>query len=60
MAVTEIPQSGVAYRVQQVDKDPASQQDNQNRKEKKKLKKAKSKDDLADSNGNPHRINLLV
>ena len=60
MPVTEIPQSGIAYRVQPVDKDSASQQDNQNRKEKKKLKKARKKDDLSTDKSNARRVDLLI
>ena len=60
MAVTEIPQSGNAYRVQPVDKDQASQQDTYRRREKKKLKKAKKQETLSTKSGNSHRINLVV
>ena len=60
MAVTEIPQSDNAYRVQPVDKDQASQQDNYRRREKKKLNKAKKQETLSTKSGNSHRINLVV
>ncbi|MBN2288651.1 MAG: hypothetical protein JXQ83_04915 [Candidatus Glassbacteria bacterium] len=60
MAVTEIPQSGLAYRVQPVDKDQASQKDAYSRKEKKAVKKQKKQETLSAKSSQQHRINLIV
>ena len=62
MAISEIPQSGYAYRVQPLDKDQASQHDHfQGEKKKKSDKKDKKQDD---STGNERdrqgRINLIA
>jgi len=60
MAVTEIPQSGHAYRVQPLDKDQASQKDAYGRKAKKKPEKGKKQETLNTKSGQLHRINLIV
>ena len=63
MAITEIPNSGYAYRVQPLDKDQASQQDQSKRSKKKKAgSKAKKgdSDERSPSGKAGGRINLIV
>ena len=65
MAVTEIPNSGSIYRVQPLDKDQASQQDQFRRKKKEqKEEKAKKQESSpvksSKTKGGHSRINLIV
>jgi hypothetical protein len=63
MAISEIPKSGYAYRVQPPDKDQASQQDSsQGDKKKKANGKDKKQDDSARSERDrlEGRINLIA
>ena len=63
MAISEIPQSGYAYRVQPLDKDHASQQDqHQGGKKKKSDEKGKKPDDSVkgERERSEGRINLIA
>ncbi len=63
MAISEIPKSGFAYRVQSLDKDQASQQDSyQGGKKKKSDNTGKKPDDSAraERDRQEGRINLIA
>ncbi|HUU29075.1 MAG TPA: hypothetical protein VM123_14810 [archaeon] len=65
MPVTEVPNSGYAYRVQPLDKDQASQNEYQRREKKKKSdEKGKKQEDSLDKSAGrkdgSSRINLIV
>ena len=64
MPITEIPNSGATYRVQPLDKDQASQQDQFRREKKKKTEgKAKKQDVSQDKDSKAkgaRRIDLVV
>lgn len=62
MPISEIPESGYAYRVQPLDKDQASQEDQRKREKKKaeKRKRLKDGDKEIQSKGSSKRINLVV
>lgn len=63
MAISEIPKSGYAYRVQPLDKDQASQQDSyRGDKKKKSDEKGKKQDDSSALERDKHsgRINLIA
>ena len=63
MAISEIPNSGYAYRVQPLDKDQASQQDAYNGEKKKKSdEKGKKQDESTRSERDKleGRINLIA
>lgn len=64
MAISEIPQSGIPYRIQPADKDQASQQEENRKKEEKKEKKKEEKQKKSyrsiDMEQNRQRINIIV
>ncbi|MBW7997714.1 MAG: hypothetical protein FVQ81_14290 [Candidatus Glassbacteria bacterium] len=61
MAISEIPKSGYAYRVQPLDKDQASQQDSSSGDKKKKSEgKGKKQDASAKQKKQLGRINLIA